>query len=253
MKTVNLLLAAAATAPYLALTACADGAPATLPEEPDDNAIRFTATAEYSRAGGDLTTNNLTSFNVYAYTGKGTAPVLFMNNVTVTKNDVNSWSYSPVEYWPAKEEVDFYAFSPSGWVGADGPLKPIAYDSYPGTEDIIYAVSPNMSGYAGLANAQVLFNFRHALSKVTVKMSSTNPDIRVCVSNVALANVMTRGNFHFPTGSTAEKPSEYNIGTWSDQNSPQTYILHMSKSPDEIKVLTSTATDMSESGLGGAI
>ena len=74
MKTVNLLLAAAATAPYLALTACADGAPATLPEEPDDNAIRFTATAEYSRAGGDLTSNNLTSFNVYAYTGKGTAP-----------------------------------------------------------------------------------------------------------------------------------------------------------------------------------
>ena len=252
MKTVNLLLAAAATAPYLALTACADGAPATLPDEPDDNAIRFTATAEYSRAGGDLTSNNLTSFNVYAYTGKGTAPVLFMNNVTVTKNDVNSWSYSPVEYWPAKEEVDFYAFSPSGWVGADGPLKPIAYDSYPGTEDIIYAVSPNMSGYAGLANAQVLFNFRHALSKVTVKMSSTTPDIRVCVSNVALANVMTRGNFHFPTGSTAEKPSEYNIGTWSDQNSPQTYILHMSKSPDEIKVLTSTATDMSESGLEGA-
>ncbi len=49
MKTVNLLLAAAATAPYLALTACADGAPATLPEEPDDNAIRFTATAENSR------------------------------------------------------------------------------------------------------------------------------------------------------------------------------------------------------------
>ena len=43
-------------------------------------------------------------------------------------------------------------------------LKPVSYDSYPGTEDIIYAVSPNLSGNTGAANAQVLFNFRHALS-----------------------------------------------------------------------------------------
>ena len=50
----------------------------------DDGAIRFAAATELSRAG-DITTNNLTSFNVYAYTGTASAPVTFMDNVTVTK------------------------------------------------------------------------------------------------------------------------------------------------------------------------
>lgn len=247
------LPAAFAAASYLALCGCSDSATGAFNDEPDDNAIRFTATAEYSRSG-DITTNNLKTFNVYAYTGLGTSPVLFMDNVTVTKSNANAWTYSPVEYWPANEKVDFYAFSPAKWVGADGPLKPVAYDSYPGTEDIIYAVSPNLSGYAGLANAQVLFNFRHALAKVTVKMSSTNADIQVKVSNVALANIMTKGNFNFPTASTAEKPTEHNLGRWTDQNTPVTYMLHMSQTPEDVITLTSTATDMAEAGmkLGGA-
>lgn len=101
-----------------------------------------------------------------------------------------------------------------------------------------------------MANAQVLFNFRHALTKITVKMSSTDANIQVKVSNVALANLMTRGNFRFPTASTAEKPSEYTLGSWTDQNTPQTYMLHMSQTPDDVIILSTTSTDMAETGMG---
>jgi hypothetical protein len=252
MRAKNITLGTLAAIGGLLHTACSNE-PDMIFDEPDDNAIRFAATTEYSRTG-DITTNNLTSFNVYAYTGLGTNPNLFMNNVTVTKTDINTWTYSPVEYWPAKEEVDFYAFSPATWVGPDGPLKPVAYDSYPGNEDIVYAVSPNLSGYVGMANAQVLFNFRHALAKITVKMSSTNTDIQVKVSNVVIANIMTKGSFLFPTASTAEKPTEYTLGRWTGQNTPVTYVVHMSQTADDIITLTSTPTDMidSEFGMGGA-
>lgn len=214
-----------------------------------DNAIRFAANTEYARSG-DITTNSLTSFNVYAYTGTSGSPTVFMDNVTVTKTSNNVWTYSPVKYWPAGETVDFYAFAPASWVGDSSPLSPVAYDSYPGTEDIIYAVSPDLTGNVGSPNAQVVFNFRHALSKVTVKMSSTNENLAVRVTNVMLNNLMTKGNFTFPSGSTSGVGSEESVGTWSDQNTPLGYALHMSGSKDDVITLTATPTDMSDTGTG---
>lgn len=215
----------------------------------DNDAIRFGAVTEFSRSG-DITTNNLTSFNVYAYTGTATNPVLFMDNVTVTKTAGNTWTYSPLQYWPAKQAVDFYAFSPSGWIGPDGPLTPVAYDAIKGTEDLVYAVSPNLSGNSGMVNAQVIFNFRHALSKLTVKMSSTNTKLKVVVTNVAMANIMTRGNFNFPGESTADTPSAANVGHWTDQNTPQTYVLQWSQSLSDQLTLTTTPTVIVAAGMG---
>lgn len=226
----------------------------TANDEPADTgfekgAIRFAASTEFTRAG-DVTTNNLTSFNVYAYTGPLSAPVTFMDNVTVTKTSANTWTYSPVMYWPAKQSVDFYAFAPAGWVGAGGPLNPVAYDAVSGTEDIVYAVSPDQTGNSDMVNAQVVFNFRHALSKLTVKLGSTNTSLRVVVTNVAMANIMTRGNFRFPHASTAEAPTADNVGHWTDQNTPQVYVLHWSQSLDEQLTLTSTPTVIAATGLG---
>lgn len=217
-----------------------------------DNAIYFAAHTELSRAG-DITTNNITSFNVYAYTGSVTSPSLFMDNVTVNKTASNTWTYTPLRYWPANESVDFYAFAPASWLGDNSPLKPVGYDSYPGTEDIIYAVSPDLIGSAGVPNAQVIFHFRHALAKVTVKMSSTNEDLSVRVTNVVLTNLMTKGNFSFPPESTSDILAEGNVGKWSDQNTPLSYILHVSRDKDDVIRLTTTPTDMSDIGskLGG--
>ena len=174
----------------------------------EDGAIRFAASTEFSRAG-DITTNNLTSFNVYAYTGTGTDPVTFMENVVVSKSASNIWTYSPVRYWPAKETVDFYAVA-----------------------------------------AASIFNFRHALSKLTVKMSSTNQELKVVVTNVAMANIMTRGNFSFPSSSTAETPSAETVGQWTDQNTPKTYVLLWSQTLSDQLTLSSTPTVIAATGLG---
>lgn len=212
--------------------------------------ISFTASTEYSRSG-DITTNNLKTFNVYAYTGGSGSAGVLMNNVTVTKNGNNVWTYSPTVYWPAKETVDFYAFSPASWVGSANPLGPVAYYDYPGTDDIVYAVSTGLTG--GTINPQVVLNFRHALSKVTVKMRSSDENLLVKVSNVAIANIMAKGNFYFPEKSSSEEPAADNTGVWSDQNTPLVYMYHMSQDAGDLITLTTTATDMSDTGmkLGG--
>lgn len=243
------ILTAAALPALLLAASCADNQDVMPPTGDDSRAIRFAASTDFTRAG-DFTTNNLTSFNVYAYTGSATSPQIFMDNVTVTKTDANNWTYSPLQYWPAKQAVDFYAFAPASWVGAAGPLEPVAYDASKGTEDLIYAVSPDQTGNSGMVNAQVLFNFRHALSKLTVKMSSTNTELKVVVANVAMANIKTRGNFTFPSASTAAIPSDATVGHWTDQNTPMTYMLHWSQSLSDLLTLTATPTVIAASGLG---
>lgn len=223
------------------------------------NAIRFAANTELASRAGDITTNTLKDFYVYAYTRTDGVPELFMDNVTVSKSDNNTWTYSPIKYWPADQTVDFYAFAPA-WVGESGPLKPVPYYNYPGDEDIVYAVSPDLTGNTDAPNAQVVFNFRHALSKVTVKMSSTNENLKVKVTNVVLTNIMSRGNFNFPKVSTSQTipsetttpgaVSENSIGKWTDQNTRTGYILHMSQDQGEIIELTSTPIDITLHGDG---
>ncbi len=251
MKTLNLLLSVA-TVSVMTLPACIGSDPPSADAmSVSDKQIRFAASAEMTRS--DYTTNNLTTFNVYAYTGTATDPKLFMDNVVVTKSATNVWTYSPVEYWPAKESVDFYAFAPADWLGEDTPIIPVDYDNLYGDTDIIYAVSPNMTGNNGSPNAQVLFNFRHALCKVIIKLSSTNTSLQVKVTNVVLANIATKGNFHFPGVSTAGAVTPNSEGQWTDQNTPSAYIYHMSQTPDDVITLTSTPNDLSgdESGFGG--
>lgn len=235
----------------LALTACSSGDEPKQPLTTDDSRpIRFAATTLATR--GDITTNSLTSFNVYAYTGNGTSPSVFMNNVTVSKSATNLWTYSPVEYWPVGKKVDFYAFAPAEWMDGYTPLNGIPYVNYYTDEDIIYAVSPDLQGNSGYPNAQVVFNFRHALSKLTIKLSSTRDDLRVAVSNVAVAGMNIAGNFHFPSASTARTSGTEGDGYWTDQNTVAPNIFHMSQSASEIIILTPTPNDLSAYEFGGS-
>ncbi len=216
----------------------------------EDGAIRFAANTDFNSRAGDVTTNNLTEFNVYAYTNGGSAPTLFMDNVTVTKTASNTWTYSPLKYWPAGT-VDFYAYAPSSWIGTAGTLAPVKYSNHEAKTDLIYAVAAGLSGNGAGGNAQVVFNFRHALSKVTVLLSSTNTDLKVNVTNVALANVKSSGEFTFPKNTTSGAPTDQTVGTWSNQSDSFPYLLHMSSTQSDVVTLTTTPVDLSETGLGG--
>lgn len=172
-----------------------------------------------------------------------------MDNVTVTKTSGNVWTYSPVKYWPAKKSLDFYAYAPESWVGSQDPRRPIPYDSYPGQTDLVYATYMNMRGNEGLPNAQVVFNFRHALSKVTVKLSSSNENLKVCVGNVALANVAGKANFNYPTASTSGNPTAETIGTWTDHNTPMAFVMNWCQVYSDYLVLTTTPTTIPAQGM----
>ncbi|MDE6324216.1 MAG: fimbrillin family protein [Paramuribaculum sp.] len=216
-----------------------------------DNVIRFTAASRLTqdRAAADITTSNLTQFFVYGYLASNGEP--YMSNVEVNKTSTNVWEYSPVKYWPSGDALNFYAYAPEGMLPpGTTPLDEVHFTNT-GKTDFIYAVSPDMTQPTTGSDAQVKFNFRHALAKVTVMMSSDDSNMDVRVNNVTIVGANQYGDFKFPASSTAgdiESVSPESIGKWTNLSGKGITVLHMAQRQDEIITLTPTPIDIDTEG-----
>lgn len=89
MKKTQLLIFISLSAASAAFVSCSESDRDNGLQGATGNEIRFAAGTEQARSG-DITTNTLTTFNVYAYTGAPESPKLFMDNVTVNKTGANT-------------------------------------------------------------------------------------------------------------------------------------------------------------------
>lgn len=98
----------------LTMTSCSNdeiGGNNTKQGDPIEFGVYLGRDAQGSR-GTIITTDNLTKFGVTAYYMNSDIPDI-MYNQAVIKNG-NSWTYSPVKYWPTAEGdvISFYAYAP---------------------------------------------------------------------------------------------------------------------------------------------
>lgn len=206
MKTHVFIGMAAIALSALALQSCKEND--TAGYEPVDNSkISFTAVAPKNASRvASTTTASLQDFIVYAYTEKN----MLMNHVKVTR-DGSSWTYSPEAYWPTTP-VNFYAFSPdistSDDILGNGTANLNSYEN-PGNVDLLYAV--NIGEIQ--KGTPVLLNFRHALSRVDVFLSSNNTQVDIKISKVTVGNVYNIASFQFPTATTAASAPDV-VGKW---------------------------------------
>ena len=220
------------------LASCSDD----MDETPmQSNAISFSAVAPNGSRATPTTTASLKEFVVYAFTEGRT----LMDGVTVTRSG-GSWTYSPEAYWPVNP-VNFYAFSPDitnspDIKGMDGGSIPDYLN--PGNVDLLYSVKTQVTQQA----APVLLNFRHALSRVSVLLSSTNQRIQVKVSHISLCNIYMQGTFNFPNSSTLASTPEV-IGSWTMLKRFGKNLLFYAFSDDEAETLTHQPTDYTENTL----
>ena len=198
------------------------------------NAIGFNVLSNAAETRATPTTNtNLknTDFDVFAFTGDGTA---FMGKVDtefghdgvkiVYKN--GKWDYdnaSDLRYWPT-EALDFYAFNP-GTVSEDmmmnymweasGTVQKISYtciDEYGANTghanyDVMYAMAKGQT--KDMNNGIVKFNFKHILSQVVFKAKTQYDNMQVDINMIKIHNVKMGGFFTLPA--TAD-----GTGSWSD-------------------------------------
>lgn len=247
MKSHLLLSGMLATASAVfILSGCASQEPDPGEVGATGDAIRFSAMAE-NNTRAEYTTNNLKSFNVFAYLTNPSEyadTTLYMDNVVVSKTPTNLWEYSPVEYWPTNSSLDFYAYAPDSWFTAgQSPKQPVHYTNNGYCTDLIYAVSLNRSKPSSSdGNAQICFNFRHALSKIDVNLRTTDEtNLLVRVGRVTLMGTMMQGDFIFPSRSTDQTSATadpLSIGHWTNLSNPHGQVIYMGMDQSDILQLT---------------
>lgn len=207
----------------------------------ESGAISFNATVPKVPRSEPTTTTSIKDFIVYAFTNQQP----YMENVYVTRNG-SSWTYSPLVYWPSTP-VNFYAYSPkitNAPTATNPQLGSIPGYVNNGSTDLLYAVNIGEMAKATPVN----LNFRHAMSRVSVMLSSSNPKIDVRVSYVKLINVYNQGTFIFPQVTTSqEKPD--NVGSWSDLMMKNDMLVFMIIGHEHIVKLTSEPVDLTDNTL----
>ena len=88
--------------------------------------------------------------------------------------------------------LDFYAWAPSTYSAGSGDYTSFAIT--PGTTigsqpDFVYAVTKGWGKTTRSGANGVTINFRHAESKIAIKLSNTNPNLKITVGDVAIGNL----------------------------------------------------------------
>ena len=168
----------------------------------------------------ETTTANLTSFKISAFQSEQDN---WMSDILYTGSGSN-WSTDAGQFfWPMSGDLNFYCYAPAA-PGKEGSfvinsssqkLNGFVPNATAATQqDFVYAKATGSLAKNGTSGLDV--NFQHALTEVSVKAKNDNSAYSVEVSGVQISNVVSKGDFTFPsvTGSQA---------SWSPWNVKATY------------------------------
>ena len=212
MKKKLFFLAVAA----VALASCSNDETIASQANSEANEIAFrTLVAGQTRAttATDVTITNISPFNVTAFTTGNESGTAYMNDVTYTTDNNGSGTYyvggsstaAGQYYWPTSA-LDFFAYKTS--VGSEIVKKaynvfdvtPTATASDPTTQgDLVFAALSN-AGKATYSASGVPLNFKHACSKISVKLKNSQTNLKFVISGWKIANVKNSGRFTYTHG-----------------------------------------------------
>ncbi|MDR0994745.1 MAG: SUMF1/EgtB/PvdO family nonheme iron enzyme [Tannerella sp.] len=227
----------------------------------DSTLIGFNSSAASATKAPIIDGNNITNFKVSANLPQSSLPgkqtsdsgtgFNFFEGINVLRKDTNGhWTYSPVLYWPAKEDaVSFYAYSPAASVNVNGftsgmnaaTPKDNASIDYQVPTDPGPAFSGSKPGVAKLPEDFLIaykkqalskgdtvgLEFLHALSMATFAARNTTKDLNVTIEKVQLINLSTHGKI--------DLSQDFFSGDdiyWTGQGSPADYTAGIPQQAD---------------------
>lgn len=221
MKKHLFLFAAAA----LALASCSNDETLESAATSPSNEISFNAVSEGMTRAADASFANGTSFKVTAFP-TGTTTATYFSNVVYTATVGTTFTSTNKYYWPAEDgKLDFYAWAPSTYSAGSGDYT--SFEITPGTTigsqpDFVYAVTKGWGKNTRSGANGVTINFRHAESKIAIKLENSNPNLKITVGDVSIGNLRGTETFSWngvtdgttPTAaSSANTDGQYTSGT----------------------------------------
>ena len=170
----------------------------------DQNAINFNAFFHKATKANLTTSDNIAAFEVTAMLGTNT----YFSQIAVSKSG-SAWTYSPVQYWPATGELDFFAWAPTtSGTGItrsaynDFIVAP-AQDAASQYDFVVARTQGTKDATTGNgAKNDVTINFRHAMSQIDVKVFNGNKNLQYDIYGWKVCGVDVDGEYLFNDAST---------------------------------------------------
>ncbi|GHT02636.1 hypothetical protein AGMMS49525_06410 [Bacteroidia bacterium] len=252
-------------------SSCATDLYQSNPVQSSEREISFKTFADKQLRASVTTTGSMTSFTTSAWSHPAGSAYdgYVLNGVTVTRGEAgvgSTWDYFPKASWPARDSVDFFAYSPASSVNVTVGLKqapsvtipPVAGPeieyTVPGwdggsrpidqQEDFMVTKSVDLT-FASSPSVQL--NFKHALSRIVFKAQNQNKNKTYVIKELALSKLKSKGTLNLldsvPNGanSFAHVSGTYDVA-WKAQHDSVTYKVDLGSTNVLVPYGTGTAS-----------
>lgn len=194
-----------------ALASCSNDEVVESAATSDANAINFRPLVNNVTRAADITTSSLTSFKATAFQ-TGATTTAYFSNVVFTKNDAGTYTSANKYYWPSAYNLDFYAWSPATLSDDYSSISVTPGTTIASQPDLVYGKATNWGKQTGNdGTSGVTINFRHAESKVIVKLKNTNPNLYFTVKDVKIGYLASAGTFAYSTSGETASQNDGNL------------------------------------------
>lgn len=237
MKKNNLLILAVAA---LGFAACANDETTAVNEKlAESNEISFRTTVAGHMRSADITGTTLqgSGFTVFA-TETGNTTIYFSEDNFTWNAGTSSYTSTTKHYWPSSGALDFYAYASNGSSTITHTKDTKVFEITPASDvanqsDFVFANTNDKSKGTSADNATyygkngVVLNFRHAMSKVTIKIVNSNTTLTATVNKVTLGYIDNKGTYTYSgsvldTNTDGENTSLLKFADWKNTGATKT-------------------------------
>lgn len=205
----------------MAITGCSQNEEIEKAAQPVE--IGFNTAVSKTTRATTLVNADFKKFTAYAYSTTGAFADATAVNALIPGTDFelkeSAWSSgNSVFYWPATDQVSFFAFSPNtteqlSWGAAVAKTAPtLTYtvkDAVKDQEDLVVAEAMNKQKAISGTTEAVALNFKHALTKIGFKIKGEGSGITYTLNKVVI-KAKNKGVYTYATSTT-----EATLGTWA--------------------------------------
>lgn len=205
----------------MAITGCSQNEEIEKAAQPVE--IGFNTAVSKTTRATTLVNADFKKFTAYAYSTTGAFADATAVNALIPGTDFelkeSAWSSGgSVFYWPATDQVSFFAFSPNtteqlSWGAAVAKTAPtLTYtvkDAVKDQEDLVVAEAMNKQKAISGTTEAVALNFKHALTKIGFKIKGEGSGITYTLNKVVI-KAKNKGVYTYATSTT-----EATLGTWA--------------------------------------
>lgn len=220
----------------MAITGCSQNEEIEKAVQPVE--ISFNTAVSKTTRATTLVNSAFTKFTAYAYSTTGafadaTKVNALISGAEFTKGENSAWgSGNSVFYWPATDQVSFFAFSPNtkeqlSWGAAVAETAPTLTYTVKDQEDLVVAEVMNKQKATSGSTGAVALNFKHALTKVGFKIKGEGSGVTYTLNKIVI-NAKKKGVYTYATSTT----DETTLGTWtipSDVTANTAYTVEPTK------------------------